>query len=177
MAKASKRKTLAGELTRRDRLLEELQGAAASVDEEGLVFLIEQANALLHNARVRELESRRRGESGSPVRGKAGPGGAGPDATKVGIEETKDGASFFLVLGSVRKALSRAELREIARICQAASPETLAAARLYALLERERRDILGDAGIRGPDHPLLVKLAGHVRAHYRPRGSAGPRPA
>jgi hypothetical protein len=146
-------------LTGRDKLLDELAAAARDIDEEGLVFLIEQANVLLHNARVRELEEKRSAaQPASP---------APPSARKApsaSIDTSADGKAFFLVLGDVRKSLSRAELNQILGICHA-SPDALEAARrLYTHLGRERRDILVDASIGGATSPLLVALAEHARA-------------
>ena len=62
-----------GELTRRDRLRAEIAAALEGIDEEGLVFLLDQANTLLHNARVEELH-RKRGSRAGPPTAKPDPG-------------------------------------------------------------------------------------------------------
>ena len=159
MAKAKAKRASA--LTRRDKLLEELQAAARDIDEEGLVFLIDQANILLHNARVRELEEKRAAEppSDTPRAGTA----ARVRAVHAGLDQAADGKAFFLVLGDQRKSLSRAELNAILGICHTAPDTAEAARRLYAHLGRERRDILADAGITGASSALLAALVEHIR--------------
>jgi hypothetical protein len=155
-----------GELTRRDRLQAELQAALEGVDEEGLVFLLEQANALLHNARVDELERKRKARklAAGPVEEPQAP--AGPDVT---VEEAPDRKAFFVTLGKARKILSLEEMQQVVRICHGAESPPEAARRLYAVFSRERRDILMDAGIGAARSPLLVALAQVVKARYRPK--------
>lgn len=151
-------------LTKRERLLRELSAAAEDIDEEGLVYLIEQASVLLHNARVRELEEKRAEVGAAQPPPRARGARASPTAT---VESAADGKSWFLVLGDVRKSLARAELDAIIRISVASPDSAEAARRLYHHLERERRDILADAGIAGGSNALLVALAEHLRARTK----------
>jgi hypothetical protein len=152
------------ELTRADRLRSEISAAIVDIDEEGLVFLLEQANVLLHNARVEELEQKR-AERGDDEVASA----ARPTAPVAAFEESSDGKVFFLVVGKERKALSRAEAQQVVKICHDAPGAREAAARLYAVFSRERRDILSDGGIGSASSPMLVALAEAVRARLRPR--------
>jgi hypothetical protein len=165
-----KKKTKApqGELTRRDRLREEIAAALEGIDEEGLVFLLEQANVLLHNARVEELDQKRRSRKGAK-RGEAEPEARG--GPPVAVEESGDRKAFFVILGKERKVLSLEEMQQVVRICHDAASTAEAATRLYTVFARERRDILMDAGIGSARHPLLAALAETVKARYRPRGA------
>jgi hypothetical protein len=161
----AKKTSRGGELTRRDRLRAEISAALEDIDEEGLVFILEQANVLLHNARVEELERKRR------ARGDEGAAADAPQAPKApaaGVEESADRKTYFLVLGKERKVLSRAEMQQVAKICHDAPTTADAATRLHAVFSRERRDILMDAGIGSASSPLLVALADAVRARVRP---------
>jgi len=145
------------------RLREELQEAIADIDERGLLFLLEQARILVHNAHVEHLQK----EADILAAGARTEGteSAGP----VRVEPSEDGETFFLVLGSTRKVLSRQELRSIARICHGAESEAEAAERIHRYLARERGDVLLDAEIRSPAHPLLTTLYHEVRSTYRPK--------
>jgi hypothetical protein len=155
-----------GNLTGRERLVGEIIAALEHIDEEGLVFLLEQANVLLHNARVEELDLKRR------RKGPAGDGTIQPETQRgpaVAVEESPDRKAFFLTLGTARKVLSLEEMRQVVRICHAAESEKEAARRLYAVLQRERRDILMDGGIEGAGSPLLGALVATLKARYRPK--------
>lgn len=149
-----------GELTRRDTLQAELVAALDGLDEEGLLFLLEQANVLLHNARVDELQSKRKARK---------PAESGAAEPEVAVEESADRKAFFITLGEVRKILSLQEMQQVVRICHGAGSVPEAARRLYTVFSRERRDILMDAGIDAARSPLLVALAQVVTARYRPK--------
>lgn len=154
------------ELTRADRLRAEIAAALEGIDEEGLVFLLDQANTLLHNARVEELERKRKAR-GVEEGEEAGPAAA--RAPAVAVEESKDRKAFFVTLGNQRKVLSLAEMQQVVRICHDAPSPEEAATRVYTVFSRERRDILADAGIASARHPLLAALVAAVKARYRPR--------
>ena len=156
-----------GELTRRDRLRAEIAAALEGIDEEGLVFLLDQANTLLHNARVEELH-RKRGSRAGASDGKAGSGA--PSSPEVTVEESGDRKAFFVTLGPARKIFALDEMQQVVRICHDAPTTAEAATRLYTVFAKERRDILADAGIGSARHPLLSALVQIVKARYRPRG-------
>ena len=145
-----------GELTRRDRLEAELREAAGRIDEEGLVFLLEQANVLIHNARVEEL--RRKRSDSEEAEADAGAQLRAPAREAASMEVGADGKTVFITLGTARKVLSAAEAELVVRVCRAAEAEAEASRRLYALFARERRDILSDAGIASAQSPLLGAL-------------------
>jgi hypothetical protein len=144
------------------RLRSELSQAISQLDKEGLLFLLRQANVLIHNARVDELnrelvELRASGATSRPA--ERSPGG-------VKIEESGDGKTLFITLGKERKVMSLPEMKQLVRICYGAESKSDALRQLYTVLVRERRDILVDAGIGGPGHPLLEGLFRAVRAKY-----------
>ena len=153
-----------GEQTQRDRLREELVEAIEEIDEEGLLFLLQQARVLIHNAHVERLQKEADLLPADRVATRSGKDAPGPT-----VEITEDGESFFIDFGSVRKVMSRTELRGLVRICRDSASAGEAAARLHRRLERERGDILADAGIHGPTSPILEALYNEVRAKYRPR--------
>ena len=131
----------------RGRLEKELTEAIKQIDEEGLIFLIQQAQVLIHNAGVDRLnreiveleqKKQKRGKGRAEPR-KAGAGGR---TASVGIEESDNGKAFFLSLGGTRKVMNLEEMRRLVRICYAAESKTDALKQLYTVFARERGDIL-----------------------------------
>jgi hypothetical protein len=149
----------------RTRMLKDLRQAIEEVDDEGLLFLLRQAQVLIHNARVDRLarESAGGGKAASPA-AKAAPAAAGPP---VSFEEAKGGKIVFLTIGGARKVLSSEELKRLVRICYAAESKSEALGQLHKVLSQERNDILFDARISGPGSPLLAALFTAIRAAYR----------
>jgi hypothetical protein len=146
----------------RQKLEKELREAIQEVDEEGLLFLLRQAQVLIHNARVQTINSGAKKGSG-----KAAAGSARPRSSAVSIEEQEDGKAIFLNIGDARKVLTAEEMRRIVRICYAAETKSEALRQLFTVLAKERKDILADAFIGNPDNPLLEALFTRVRATYR----------
>jgi hypothetical protein len=166
----------------RKRLEGQLKEAIAQIDEEGLLFLLQQAQVLIHNAQVekinREIEElqQRTAAAGRGAQGKrrgaaAGTSAAGRSAGgrfgAVRIDEAADRGSFFLELNRTRKALSLPEMQRVVKICYAAESKSDALRQLYTFFARERGDILADARIEGPASPILDELFYAVREKYR----------
>ena len=139
-----------------------LSEAAGQVDEEGLLFLLRQANTLIHNKNVDDVNRELAELSSKP--GRAASRGAGlRTGAAVSIDESDNRSAIFITLGSTRKVLNLQELKQLVRICYAAETKTDALRQLYRVLARERSDILADAGDRKPREPA--------------RGRPLPRPA
>jgi hypothetical protein len=142
-------------------MLKELRQAVEEVDEEGLLFLLRQAQVLIHNARVEKLN--REGaarKAGSPAAARRAERPAGA----VQIEEK--GTSIFLTIGEARKVMTRDEMKRLVRICYGAESKSEALRQLYAVLARERNDILFDARIGNAASSLLEALFRAVRSTY-----------
>ncbi len=144
---------------RRAKLEKELRDAIKEVDEEGLLFLLQQAGVLIHNARVDRINKVAREIRGSRAASPA-PGG-------VEIEESEGGKVFFLTLGKSRKVMNLDEMKRLVRICYAAETKSDALRQLYTVLSRERGDILTDARIGGPQSPLIDGLFRAIRARFK----------
>lgn len=145
---------------RRAKLEKELRDAIKEVDEEGLLFLLQQAGVLIHNARVERINKVAQGIKGSRKQ-------PAPQAEGVDIEEAEGGKVFFLTLGQSRKVLNLDEMKQIIRICYAAETKSEARRQLFTVLVRERKDILMDAHIGSPESQLLDELFGAVRARFK----------
>jgi len=142
---------------RRAKLEKELRDAIKEVGEEGLLFLLQQAGVLIHNARVERIN-----KVAGEIRGSRRAQTPG-----VEIEESDGGKVFFLTIGQSRKVLNLEELKRIVRICYAAETKSDALRQMYKVLSEERRDILSDAHISGPQSPLLDGLFRAVRARFK----------
>ncbi|UCF99754.1 MAG: hypothetical protein JSV89_09495 [Spirochaetaceae bacterium] len=161
--------------TQRTRLEKELTEAITQIDEEGLIFLIRQAQVLIHNAQVDKLNreivelEQKKLKSG---KGKAAPKKAPAAATAaVTIDESDNGKAFFLTLGGTRKVMNLEEMRRLVRICYTAETKSNALKQLYTVLARERGDVLADAKISGPGSPILEGLFQAIRSTYQLKDS------
>lgn len=141
--------------TRKARLQRLLFDSIAQMDEEGLVFLLRQAHILSSNANTerinREIEAfeRERGPVPEPEKDVGG---------TAAIEMSPDGKSYFLTIGTARKALTREELGSIVRVCLGAVDRDVGMRNLFRAMGRDRGDILVDAKISGPTNPHLGAL-------------------
>jgi len=156
--------------TQRSRLEKELTEAIKQIDEEGLIFLIQQAQVLVHNVQVDkinreivELEQKKL-KSG---KGKPAPRKTPAAVAAVTIEESDNGKAFFLTLGGTRKVMNLEEMRRLVRICYAAETKSDALKQLYTVFARERGDVLADAKISGPGSPIIEGLFQAIRSTYQ----------
>lgn len=143
----------------RVKLQRELRAAMEEIDEKGLLFLLRQAQVLIHNARVESMqeESREPGTTGPlPV--------ARGQPEIVSIEPGKGG--IFVTLGRVRKVFSAEEMKRLVRICYGAETRTEALRQLFTVLVKERKDVLADAFIGSPDNALLRRFFDAIRETY-----------
>jgi len=153
----------------RMRLKTMLAEAIEQVDEEGLLFLLRQANVLIHNQKVDEVnrELAELTRKSAPADGGGAPAASDRrTAATVAVETSGDRSTTFLTLGHVRKVLSRDELKRLVRICYAAESKTDALQQLYTVFARERSDILKDANIRSAGNPLIEGLFYALRRKF-----------
>ena len=152
----------------RIRLKTMLCEAIEQIDEEGLLFLLRQANVLIHNQKVDEVNrelAELPAKSGRPA--SVGSASGRGTAAAVAIDESGDRSATFLTLGNVRKVLSVDEVKRLVRICYSADSKTDALQQLFRVLAQERSDILKDAGIRSAGSPLIEGIFYALRRKYR----------
>jgi hypothetical protein len=137
------------------------------MDEEGLVFLLRQAHILSHNANTarinREIEAFERDRGPVAEAAETAEAASG----NASLELAPDGKSYFLTIGTARKALTREELGGIVRVCLGAADRDAGVRNLFRALGRDRGDILVDAKISGPANPHLGALYDKVLAMAR----------
>jgi hypothetical protein len=163
-AKKPARKTVKKPDGARAKLEKDLRAAIAEIDEQGLLFLLRQAQVLIHNRRLERMAGHPPNESAAPNVPKSPPAGL---SDTVIIEDAGEGNAIFLTIGRARKVLTTDEMKRLVRICYAAESKSEALRRLFTVLVKERKDILADAVIGGPDSALLEKLFSAVRTKYR----------
>ena len=151
----------------RVRLKTMLCESIEQLDEEGLLFLLRQANVLIHNQKVDEVNRELAELPSKPGRAAGGGASGRGAAAAVAIDESGDRSATFLTLGNVRKVLSVEEVKRLVRICYSADSKSDALQQLFRVLAQERSDILKDAGIRSAGSPLLEGIFYALRRKYR----------
>lgn len=133
-----------------DQLRDEIRVMTLTLGADSLKKLLQDAAILAHNERVLEdyNASRVRGEKAAP-RGRA---------VLAEVEEGRDGTYYIVILNSYRNFLSLEEMRKLVALCRSAENARDAANRLYAWIERDRRDIRKNSKIYDPDDPSLPAL-------------------
>jgi len=154
-------------------LRKELAGLVQSIGSEGLSFLINQANILLHNRQVEKINKELQELSAIDQKIKKGSraGAAGKATGKtagipVSVDIEESGSNFILVMRTSRKFLSLKEMRSLVRVCQAAESSSAAGPRLYRWFSRNRTDVLSDAEISGPADPQLIGIYELIADRY-----------
>jgi hypothetical protein len=159
-----------GAPSERARMEKELRQAMTEVDEEGLLFLLRQAQVLVHNARIDRLnrETTAKGRGSAAASRAPKPAARDADSGKaVSFEQAQGGKSIFLTIGGARKVMTNEELKRLVRICYAAETKSDALSQLYRVLSQERNDILFDARIGSAASPLMEQLFHAIRSEYR----------
>ena len=161
---------------KKQELAKELKGLIKNIDEEGLFFLIKQANTLIYNQKVDELN--KQAESLSKTRSKTSKknsltkknGSKKKQITEesgVSIERGAFGSSFIVQLGSVRKTFGEEELLRLVKVCHAGKGIKDSSARAYRWLSRYRDDVLIDSGIGNPRSALLSSFSKSLVKNFK----------
>ncbi len=159
-------------------LIAELTGLMEEIDEEGLRFLIEQADTIIYNMKVDEVNKAadrlNAARSGKKPGGK--PAGASKSDTAAGkgdkeeqlvwVEEGSKGKSMFLVINNQRKIMDQeSEMYPLVKIAHSTADPKEGTERLYRWFHRERDDVIFDA-VLTPEHPAMEQLYSYLREHF-----------
>jgi len=155
----------------KQRLQQELALLLPDVDEEGLIFLIKQAQVIIHNLQVdrinREVEELERTKQSSKRAAPSRGARSSASSADVQIEEAASGKSFCLVFPDTRKIMGLEEMRVLVRACYEPKRKSEALNRMYRWMQKERRDILSDGKIGSNDSRLLEALFHRIREMYK----------
>jgi hypothetical protein len=181
-AKSGKAKSVTAK-SRKGELLKLLANAAKDLDEEGLEFILNQANVLIYNMQVEKLNERMtKAKSAGRGEGKKGtpgsPGKSGEAAARAGVQgvgeveivEKEESGNFFIVVNNFRILFTREEMRSLVKICHASADAGDASNRLFNWFERNRKDLLIDGGIVSRTHPALESVYEILIKRYKVKG-------
>ena len=139
----------------RDELVAQIHAMALTLDEDSLRNLLQDAAILAHNERVlRDFNVQK--EKAGPRR----------PMVRAGVEEGRDGTYFIIILNNYRNIMSMEEMRGLVKLCRSAANAGDAARRLYAWIERDRRDIKKNSKIADHTDPSLPDLWKKVVSTY-----------
>ncbi len=150
--------------SKREELIKNLTKLTKDIDEEGLIFLTKQANVLLYNMRVEEIN-----KNLNEIEEKNVPQKKEVQRNKyaVGLEEKNDGEHFYIILNNSRVFFIREEMRNLVKICHASNDGRDASQRLYNWFLRNRKDLLVDGGIENGKNPFLANLYEKLVSAYK----------
>jgi hypothetical protein len=144
--------------------LEELLALLPELDEEGTVFLLEQAKVHRYNMEAERLNGL--AEKLKPGRPAAD---AKAQASILRIERSADGSTYHIVAGGDWKMFTAEEMAALVRITRGGEGEEEVSRRLRAWFARERRDVYLDLGLDGPSIGLAKDLGKLILATFPPR--------
>ncbi len=155
----------------RDRLADELVRLIPEIDAEGLLFLIRQANVLLHNKRVDELNA----EMAKLSAGKKEEQKRAGTTARVGqnvveitveIQQSPDKKTYYLIVDGAKHFLTVDEMKAVVKFCFKPERKSDALRVLHQYLDNERKEILMDHGISSEKHPFFEALFYEVRRKF-----------
>jgi hypothetical protein len=141
----------------KEKLLKELRALLKDIPEEGLQYLIKQANILLYNQKVDELNAAAR-RLNKPSKKES-------EEVPVRIERTKGNKNMILVVNNERKIMDEEELISLVKIAHSCESEKEAGQRLYTWLKRERDDIIIDTGL-SPKNKAMLALYDYLKTNF-----------
>lgn len=155
----------------RERLADELTGLIPEIDAEGLLFLIRQANVLLHNKRVDELnaEMEQLNQKRTAAHKRAGTTarvGENVQEITVEIQRSPDEKTYYMIVDEQRHFLTSEEMEAVVKLSIKPERKSDALRFLYQYMYNERREILMDHGISNGKHPFFEALFYEVRSKF-----------
>ena len=150
------------------KAIAELEALLPKLDEAGVAFLLEQAQVLLHNREVDQLQ-RNEASKEDKARSPSARGAKGQTETGFRVERADDGETYHLVSGGLWKMFTAGEMAAMVAIARGDSGESEAARRLHVWLERERRDALADFSLGMESGPATRELVRALKAAFSGR--------
>jgi hypothetical protein len=141
--------------TLRDKMLEQISALALTLEDNSLKKLLQDAAILAHNERV--IRDFIEGKDKSATQ---------TQSVLAAVEEGKDGTYFIVILKSYRHIFGLEEMRNLVKACYAAGSAAEAGPRLFAWLERERRDIIMNSKIADQRDTCLSALREVIVSTY-----------
>lgn len=158
-------------LSARDKLEGELVGMIPEIDAEGLLFLVRQANVLLHNKRVDELnaEMQKLNAGKRQAQKKAGTTarvGQNVQEITVEVQQSSDAKTYYLIIDGQKHFFTTEEMTAVVKLCFKPERKSDALRFLFEYLDNERKEVLMDHGVSARNHPFFEALFYEVRAKF-----------
>jgi hypothetical protein len=163
-------KAKGGKNIEKEKLAKELITLIPKLDEEGLAFLVKQAQVHLYNMQVDALNKtmiKDEERAKKSVSGKTGKSSSVEDFWDIKISET--GSSYYIVYHNEWIAFSKEEITAIVKIALGEGTELEIKERLFNWLSRERNDLLYTASIAKKFDIKLESLIKLLRENFKLR--------
>lgn len=158
------KKTTSKTDSKKSVLLKELRSLIKDIDEEGLFYLIEQANVLKYNMQVDKINNELAKVSSQQKQVTKNKSQSVSKEVMITGDAKHD--DFMLQIGNQRKVLTLDEMRAITKIAHGGTLLE-ASGRLYNWFKRERSDILMDCGIRTVKDSVLSDIVTLIKSKYK----------
>jgi hypothetical protein len=161
MAKDSKTK----EESQKKRLEKELTALVPEIMEEGLLFLIKQANTIIHNQRA-ALINRETNELNS----KKGTTPRAPDSEQdefvIEISRSDNGKTYYFIVNGRKHFFDIPETQKLVALCYKPQTKSIALKYLYDFFVNERDEILFEHKIKSEKSIFFEELFNVVRENF-----------
>jgi hypothetical protein len=145
----------------RKNLIKQLNNLLKDVDDDGISFLIKQAQVFIYNKKVDKHNAEIR--KGVKIKVKKPPFS---DKESMEIKEADDGSSFIFVINRARKFFTLQEMRIIVNMCNISKDEREASKRLFTWFKNNRGDVLNDIGIEISADSALSTIYKYISGRY-----------
>lgn len=172
---ATKKKTIKKATQKEIKTRKELTDLINQINEEGLLFLKQQASVLIHNQTVEEQKKdREKKEKASQKSGKGSttnnknlksPGSK--PIINIKIEPGPNMTVFYIVTDMTRGFFNKNEFKSIVKLCQNTNGKMAAKKTLYTWLRKERGDFLQDAQIETLDDIRMELIVDAILKDYK----------
>ncbi len=133
--------------------------------------MVRQANVLLHNKRVDELnaEMEKLNKGKQEAHKKAGTTarvGQNVQEITVEIQQSPDGKTYYMIIDGSKHFLTDQEMAAVVKLCFKPERKSDAVRFLYQYMNNERDEILMDHGVTTGNHPFFEALFHEIRRKF-----------
>lgn len=153
----------------KDILIKNLQGLVKGIDEEGIKFLISQAEVLARRAAAgNDAKDQRKAQIAEQISNK----GTLSNKYTITVKEADDKSNFIIVINNARNFFTLDEMRKLVRICHDSKGEMEASRRLFAWFSQFRKDVIIDTHIDGASDLALSTIYKYLINNYTAKSSS-----
>mgnify|MGYP001549631757 CR=1 FL=1 len=139
-------------------LVKKLNNISKTLNEEGLLFLIKQAQVLQHNLEVEKNFTEQKLQLQKNIDEGAVEKKAKINQKPLTITESDDSSYFIIEMNTYRSFFTLDEMRKLVKMSHESKNETEATRKMYTWLNRERSDVVRNAGLNSKKDLVLLEL-------------------